>query len=462
VTHKRFMLLASIALSIICNLSAFNYKTLTFAQAADLAVAASVDLRHSQASLTIMEGAWRWGLREYFPRVGISASQNDRLSQIGPDSFMKNYTINIDQLIFDNNIIMSRRLERMELEQSASRLDRMASEIAESAITAYRNVLSARAILNIRVAALEVLEAQRRILNEEVQLGLALAIDLASADISLAETRLEIISLQLDLDEMENQFAELLGLDTLPILAERVDVYRSILLPEPLVAAALAREQNPDLIEARHSITRRRMELNYVSRSWVPTLRLNGNFGLSGHQYPLTRYNWSIGVTIELSTPWIQNRFGAQAGWEPPHDRTAMLQNTLTPLPDPTASFGVNHAALALALEQERYVTFLERVGRLAANAVERCMLAEQRRNFALEAATLGNERLRIEEIRLGLGQITRYRLMEVFIDQTQREIAVVQAATALLEAERELERFLDLAPGGLAAIAALVSGENL
>ena len=461
-TGKGFILIVSIALSIACNLNAYGNRTLTFAQAADLAVAASVDLRHSQASLIVMEGAWRWGLRAYFPQVGISASQNDRLSQIGPDSFIRSYTINVDQLIFDFGTIMSRRLERMELNQSASRLDRMASDIAESAITAYRNVLSARAILDIRLAALEVLEAQRRILNEEVQLGLALAIDLASADISLAEARLEIVSLQLDLEEMEKQFAELLGLDILPILAERVDVYRSILLPEPMVAAALAREQNPDLIDARHSITRRQLELNFVSRSWIPTLRLNGSFGISGQQHPLTRYNWSVGVTLDLSTPWIQNRFGAQAGWEPPHDRTAMIQNTLTPLPDPAASVGVRQAALALALEKERYATFLERVGRLAASAVERCVLAEQRRNFALEAAALGSERLRIEEIRLGLGQITRYRLMEVFIDQTQREIAVVQAATALLEAERELERFLDLAPGELAAFAAFASWENL
>jgi hypothetical protein len=43
---------------------------------------------------------------------------------------------------------------------------------------------------------------------------------------------------------------------------------------------------------------------------------------------------------------------------------------------------------------------------------------------------------------------------MEVYIEQSQREIAAVQAATALLEAERELERFLDLEPGELAKFA--------
>jgi len=47
---------------------------------------------------------------------------------------------------------------------------------------------------------------------------------------------------------------------------------------------------------------------------------------------------------------------------------------------------------------------------------------------------------------------------MEKLIEQTQREIAAIEAATALLEAERELERFLDLKPGELASFASSVS----
>ena len=436
--------------------------TLTFADAANLAVAASADLRFSYSSQAVMEGAWKWGLRAYFPRMSINVSENDRLQQIGADSFMKNYGISLDQLIWDGGrTSISRRLERMELDLSSSRLDRMAGEIAETAIAAYRNVLSSRAILEIKIAALGILEEQRRILNEEVQLGLALAIDLASADISLADAKLDINTLQLELDEMEKQFAELLGLESLPVLTERVDVNRpgmftlQTMLPAA-AASALAREQNPELVEARHSIAKKQMELRYVSNSWLPTLRLNANFGLSGQRYPLTRYNWSVGVSIEFNSPWFQNRFGMQTGWEPPHDRTAMLQNSLTPLPDPASSYGRNQAALALAIEQEKYETIVERIGRIAATAVEKCSLAEQKRLLALEAAALGNERCRVEELRLNLGLITRHRLMEILIEQTQREITTVQAATALLEAERELERLLDLEPGELEIFAAV------
>ncbi|MDR0323172.1 MAG: TolC family protein [Treponema sp.] len=440
-----------------------NGRTLTFAEAAELAVEASADLKYSNASLALQEGAWKWGMRAYFPRLSLSVSENDRLQQIGTDSFMKNYSVNIDQLVFDGGrTSMSRNMEKREINLSSFRLDRQASEIADSAIAAYRGILSSRAILEIRKTALVLLEEQRRILNEEVQLGLALPVDLANADINLADAKLNIFSLQLDLTETERQFAELLGLETLPDLTEKVDVYRSVLLPAAAAAEVLAKENNPDLVEVRHSIITKQAELKYLSNLWMPTLRLAGSFGLSGQRYPLTRFNWSLGINIEFSSPWFQNNSGAQAGWELPHDRTAAVQNSFSPLPDPASGYRKRQASIALALEQEKYNTILERIGRTAVTAVQKCALADQKRILALTSFSLGAERCRIEEIRLSLGQITRLQLMETLIEQTQREIAVVEAATALLEAERELEKFLDLKPGELEAAGLAAFAETI
>jgi outer membrane protein TolC len=216
-----------------------NGRTLTFAEAAELAVASSAELKHARSSQVLTEKAWNWGLRSYFPYFNLIISENDRLQQLGSDSFIKNYGINIDQLLWDGGRTrMSRNIEKMELNLSSSKRDRMALEIAESAIGAYRNILSSRSILEIKKSSLTVLEEQRRILNEEVRLGLALPLDLANADINLADAKIGIYSLQLDLREMERQFAELLGLEALPILTEKVDIYRSINFPDAAVAAS--------------------------------------------------------------------------------------------------------------------------------------------------------------------------------------------------------------------------------
>jgi hypothetical protein len=144
------------------------------------------------------------------------------------------------------------------------------------------------------------------------------------------------------------------------------------------------------------------------------------------------------------------------------YDRTAILQNNFTPLPDPAAGYGRHQARVALSLEQEKYNAALERIERIIGNIVDKYNLAAQKQFLAIEAANLAAERYRIEEIRLNLGQITRLRLMEVFIEKTQRDIVVVQAATALLEAEREIERFLDMEPGELITLSANINIQRM
>jgi outer membrane protein TolC len=425
--------------------------TLNFTEAAELAVANSAELRNGFAQKKIREGQWALSLRAYFPRLTIGASEDDRLSLISTDSFQKNYSISLDQLLWDGGRTgLSRRMERAELNLLGSQLERSVMEVAEAAITAYRQVLTSREIVKIRRTALESLSEQRRILAEELRLGRALQLDLVDADISVSEAHIELLSLEIELEEAERQFAESLGLEELPPLGETIDIRRSSLLPSPQVARAQAEENNPQLAEARYAVHKKEAELKAASISWIPALRISGTFGLTGQRYPLTRHNWSVGLTLEFSTPFLSSAVSAQAGWEPPFDRTARLQNTLSPLPDPAEALTRKSAEAALALEKINYGITFRQIGRMAETAVEKCRLLERKHSLALEAIELGAERLRLSDLRLRLGQLTRLELMEAQLNYTQSEIAAVEAASALLEAERELERFLNLSPGEL------------
>jgi outer membrane protein TolC len=430
---------------------------LGFADAARMAVAASDDLKHEYANLAIREGAWIWGRRAYLPKLSISVSEDERLSMTGPDSFIKNYSLNLDQLLWDGGrISMSRKIEKAELNLAGSGLEQMAAEIAEGVIDSYRQVLSARTILEIREKTRESLEEQRRILSREIELGLALPLDLSEADITMAEAEIELLSLKLDLREAEQRLAESLGLETLPALSETVDIKRSPKLPSPAQARSLAEAGNPDLTTARYSVERRRVEARYANLSWVPSVRLIGSAGLSGKQYPLTKYTWSVGLSVDFSSPWFSGGLSGTAGWEPPYDRTARLQNTLTPLPDPASGFSPRAAALSLSLENAKYNSAFKEAGRMAENGVERCVFLEKKRVLALEALELEGERYRLSELKLELGQFTRLELMEARLDYAKREVAVVDAAVSLLKGERELERMLGLKPGELSAAAEL------
>ena len=425
--------------------------SITFEQAADLAIAASADLRFAIKEQKLRERAWVYGMRIFFPRFSIGVQENDRIQEIGADSFMKNYNLNMDQLLWDGGrVLKSRKIEKMEIGIYNTRLVRMVSEIEEMALSVYRNVLSARAILEIRDEALKSFYEQLKILEKEVELGLALPVDLAEAQVELAQTEIEKKSLQADLVELESQFAELLGLDELQQLSEKIDVNRTTFLPSVLISISLAQEKNPELAEARFSITKREAEYKIASRSWIPQLRLNGSFGLSGQNYPLSRYNWSLGLILEFAHPWLQNSFAFQRGMEAPRDQSASLQNSITPVPDPTASLGKRQSAIALDLEREKYILAYTRIGRLVQNSIQKCLLAENKRSLSLEALEAAERRCKLEEIRMDIGQLTRLDLIKAQLIYTEKEIACVEPAINLLSAERELEKLLDLKPGEL------------
>jgi len=428
------------------------HLSISFADAAELAVAFSPQLKQARLQYNLKEGMWKWGLRAFIPRIGLTVSENDRVQQIGGDSFIKNYNLSIEQLVFDGGrTSINRNLEKMELELAQSEIDKMASDIAEAAIAAYRNVLVSRAVYDIRKSALVVLEEQRRILSHEIELGLALPADLSNADVNIADAQIELFSIKLDLIELEQQFADLLGLNYLPELTEKISIYQPVSVPQPGAAGIMALEMNRDLKDAQYSIQKKQAEIKYASRSWLPNLLITGGFGLRGQNYPLTNYVWSIALSVDFTGSWGQNRFSASRGGESPDTDTASVQNSVGLSPDPSINFNKSQLKLSLNYELENYKLISEQVRRMAERAVEKCKLADEKRRLAIKAAELTVQRCALEELRLNLGQITRVQLMEALLDKTQKEVNLIQAAAALMEAERELEKILNLKPGELA-----------
>jgi outer membrane protein TolC len=433
---------------------------LGFRDAVRLAVANSTELKAARAGRALREGAWKAGLRTYLPQLGLAVSEDDRLSQISADSFLKNYTVSLDQLLWDGGrTVTARALERAELVILGDQLGQSEAEIAETALDAYRGVLIGRQIISIRESALESLAEQCRILEEELALGMVTALDLAGGNITFKEAELELVSLRLEAEETETLFAELLGLDRLPDLAESIDIFRKAAPPLPKTARQTALARNPALALARHTLVRRRTEAKSASLSWLPTLRAETSFTVSGQRYPLTRHSWSVGLTLNFSSPWFTASAGGSAGWEPPYDRTARVQSSFSPLPDPASGITAKQAKLALAQELENYSSLLQKTDRAAILGVEKINLCEKRRVMALEAMELSAEKYRLAGLLMELGRITRVELMDERIEYAEKEAAAVEAAAALLTAERELETLLNLKPGTLAEFSKPIGG---
>lgn len=427
---------------------------LSFADAGRLAAAASDELRNEYRLHYLREGAWTWGLRAFFPQLTISASEDDRISAFGSDSFGKNYSIGVEQLIWDGGrLSLYRKTEKAELDLALNNLGRAANEIAESAVGFYRQILFYRKVKHIRENALSSLEEQKSILLKELELGLVLPLDLSAANLTIVGARIGLLSLSLDLEEAEERFTEMLKLGAMPALKEELDIYRSFPGIELSAARQLAETGNLELKAARLSLTRRQAEARSAALSWLPVIRLTGNFGVMGQNYPLSKYNWSVGLSVEFSSPWLSGRLSGLGGWDPPDEKSARIYGSMNPLPNPAESFSIKNTRLVLEIENSNYNLAFSRIGRLAEQAVKQCALLDDKRDLAVQALMLEEEKYRLAELKLELGRLTRVQLMEARLEYASSEAAAAEAALVLLEAERELEKLLGLEPGGLNAL---------
>jgi outer membrane protein TolC len=361
------------------------------------------------------------------------------------------YTVSVQQLLFDGGKMTSgRRIEKAQILLQKDTLQNMLREIAENAIAVYRQVLQGRLALEIKRKSLAALEKQRLVLDTEMTLGLALEVDLIEADIMLEEARIEIVSMELEQSEIEKQFAEMLGLDRVPVLAEHIDVNRVFQLPSVKAVQSEILARNPDLLSFQLLIRQKEEEAKFASRLWIPTIKGNGSFSLTGNQYPLSHYKWSFGITIDLSMPWIASTTSGNYGEETRTEKNAQVSETVKLLPSPASSLSGKSAKLALNLERHKYEVVLRRMERNAELLMERLNLLIQKRDMALRSKELAFTQLQLAETRIRLGHITRLEMMQMEIDYAQSEIMCVNTAAEVLSAVREIEKLMALPSGEL------------
>jgi outer membrane protein TolC len=448
---NHFLLPAALLLFVITPLQSQMAKGIDFDNAGRMAVAASTELQTQYAMLGIQQSAWKAGLRSYFPSVSFNAGEDDRLSVYSADSFQKNYSLSVEQLLFDGGqLLKSRKIEKEKISLSISQLKIAENEIYESAISSYRQILASREILEIRKRGLKSMEEQRKIMNVQYELGMSLASSLTEADINIADTKIEILNVQLELKNLESQFCELLGLNKMPLLAEKIDPLSSADLPDPFVVRSTVQSKNSELESARLSIMASEEGLKLSISSWLPTLTANGTFAVSGKEYPLTNYNWSMGLSLKFATPLLSSNLSGSYGKEGRYTTNARANASAQVLPEPARMFSVREARIALEQERSNYTTLVERTTRNAELVLEKCKYSDEKRIIALQTAELATERLKLEKLRFDLGEITGLELIEIQNELTQKEVNVVSSAIEVRNLERELERILNLQPGEL------------
>lgn len=426
-------------------------RALCAREAADLAILNSGELRGEYASLALRDGAWRLGMRAYLPRIRVGAGSDERLSMHDTDTFAKSLSVSLEQTLWNGGRLgASRAVERADIALARSELDRAAGETGEAAVAAYRSVVAARVRLRIKKDSMESAAAERAVLAVEVSLGLALGSDLITVDLALAGMEIEIAESELAVAVAESELAEALGAGSLPELSERLVRDRPELVMSVDRVADMAAERSPDVGLARHALYKARAQSRVAAFAWLPSIGLSANGYARGDSFPLTNASWTVGLTVDFSSPLLSGGLGATAGKELPFDTTATTSLSLEPLPDPAGAMAARTAALALDIAEERYLTAVSGARRSARVAVAEYGNAAKKRDICVRALALSEAKLTLASLRNGLGQSLRSETLEAEMERATREVDLVDAAAAMISAEREIEKLLGLPPGTL------------
>lgn len=441
-------------------LSQSSTEALSAAGIAELAVGNSLELQADKNAMDARIGAWKLGFRAYLPRVEASAGSDERLSVYGDDSFTKNLSVSLTQPLWDGGrLVTARSLEAYGISLARAELERKARAIGEAAIEASRAVLAASARLEIKHSARASASIQKSLLVTEIALGLAMDADLLEIETSLASMDMDLAEAELALATARAELAEALCVDLLPELSERLLRDKPALRLDPGIVGAAAVERSPELALARYSLVKKQAEYKASKYSWIPTIGLKISGFVSGQNFPLTRATWSAGATIDFSGPYLSGSGSVQLGGEPPSSYTARTNNRLEFFPEPAQALSSRQAALALGLDGALYSAGLAKVERSAGAALVVYENAVRMRDIRTRALGLAESKLRLIEVRLGLGQAVRSDLLKAQLERATGEVDLVDAVAALEAAERGLERLIDIPPGTLQSFYASMKG---
>lgn len=430
-------------------------EPLGVAEVAARAVANDASLASDREALDLREGAWRLGFRSYLPSIALSAGADETLAAVGAESRARSLSASVEQPLWDGGRLAARRaLESVELELARLELDRAGYETGEAAVASYRGVMTARARLRIQSEALGAARLSRAALASELGLGLASADELLEADLEIGEAEIALSEARLELSEEEGCLAYALGVEELPPLADDgLGLRRELRLDADALWLRVV-ELSPELREARYRVAAKRAEARVAALGWLPAIGLTASCYLSGERFPLSSMSWSVGASVEFSSPLADVGMGLETGGDGARERSAADSLSAEPAPDPAGIIEVRSARLALRVEEEAYAATMRELRVRTVAAVRAYDSALARRRLYRDADRLAATRLASVRLRRDLGRATTLEAMRAGLERAEAEIDLIEACASIVDAERSVERLLGSAPDTLSAFA--------
>lgn len=429
---------------------------LTLDQAIAQALEASPDLRALVIQQNSALDGYRWGLRDYLPKLGLNYNQNESVVIDSPDTRSIQAGLTLTQLLFDaGRGGRAKSLAKIQIVASQKDYQIQAEQLTDSVRNLFNQVLVLKEKLGIQDQVIALAEDQLTISRKEFQLGSSREIDVLDTEAQVSSLKTDKKQCQRDLVDALFQLGNLMGFDPeapVDVAGEFDAEYTGLNLPEKNDRwLALVLDTSKDLAQQKLDLRKQYFQMLNSDSWFLPDVSLEATYSLTGTTLPLQTPAYNATLTFSFPSDAFPTTQTVALGGTPDQSRTSSATTQIGVL---DSVQGIVNGATARAQYQ---VSALKETSLRAATryTFEKTLgdyrllvekLVQQRNTVAIEEkknAILGKQ--------LELGEAKRLDYLQGEAQWAKDRISLVESVMQIRASERSLETLMHVEPGSLA-----------
>lgn len=281
---------------------------LTLDEAMSIALDNNISIRKAEEDILSAKTGYRKSLSTFLPTVSFSSAYTRYPEEITQPSMGGGEIVlrakgthqtgfSMSLPVFTGGARIAGVKLNLSLLQIALNAEEMTrDQIALGTLSSYLGLVQAVKSLKIATESLEMARENLNLTSEMMRVGMLTGLDLARAEVRLAQEEANLLKAENDLENAVNSLCDILQIEKTQITAVE-PVFQSVILPEPdsCLEAAL---NAPAMSLAEASLSTARAGKLSSASSFLPTVSLFAGYNWSGNNFEFGEPNYYGGVQL--------------------------------------------------------------------------------------------------------------------------------------------------------------------
>jgi outer membrane protein TolC len=383
-------------------------------------------------------------LRSFLPDIILGYAQEDSVAYYAPDSHLRRISLGVDQLIYaGGRRIHQRRMLADQLVIQQSHIEKMEQELRLEVVNRYIEILKLKLQIAILEENLATGAEQIAIAEVELRLGEITRLDYVEIVLAVQDLEIELALLKQEEKRLVFEIKEMLGIEATRVvdLAGTINSsFEGLLKVErKQYYIDAARGNSFELQRRMAELAARQAALRQAQKSWLPRISTQAEISVSGEGFPLASPGFSLGLSLDFSTPFVPFRTGITAGSDAIGERSLGMTSSADVGENLEGVQSVRIARIDLQKTQAEMQSYERRLEFSVRQQLETRFYLLENLRLGVAKLELQIQRHAIQALMLEIGEITRLEYLHSGIELTRLRIEQLSRIVSLFQLETSL-----------------------